>query len=157
MKMRRALTIALATIGLVFQVVSTPALEPGEMLKDPALEARARALSGELRCLVCQNQSIDESEAPLAKDLRVLIRERLAAGDSDGEIVDFVVARYGEFVLLNPRFSTQTALLWLGPFLIILAAAGFIFLRRRRPADNAAERALSPEERAQIEGHPPQA
>jgi len=157
MKMRRALIIALATIGLIFQVISAPALEPAEMLKDPALEARARALSAELRCLVCQNQSIDESEAPLAKDLRVLIRERLAAGDSDGEIVDFVVARYGEFVLLNPRFSAQTALLWLGPFLIILAAAGFIFLRRRRPADNAAERTLSPEEQAQIESHSPRA
>jgi cytochrome c-type biogenesis protein CcmH len=127
------------------------------MLKDPVLESRARALSAELRCLVCQNQSIDESEAPLAKDLRVLIRERLQAGDSDDAIMDFVVARYGEFVLLKPRFSAATALLWLGPFLILIAAAGFILLRRRKAAESPAERALSPEERARLESLPPAA
>ncbi|MFO0992378.1 MAG: cytochrome c-type biogenesis protein [Hyphomicrobiales bacterium] len=134
------------------------ALEPSEMLKDPALEARARALSAELRCLVCQNQSIDESEATLAKDLRVLIRERLTAGDSDQAIMDFVVARYGEFVLLKPRFSAETALLWLGPFVIVVVAAGFMLIRRRGgPAESIAESALSPEERAKLETLPPAA
>ncbi|MBL8892979.1 MAG: cytochrome c-type biogenesis protein CcmH [Rhizobiales bacterium] len=138
--------------------LSAQALEPSEMLKDPTLEARARALSAELRCLVCQNQSIDESEASLAKDLRVLIRERLTAGDSDQAIMDFVVARYGEFVLLKPRFSAETALLWLGPFLIIAIAAGFMLIRRRgAPAENVAEGALSPEERAKLETLPPAA
>ena len=128
------------------------------MLQDPTLEARARALSAELRCLVCQNQSIDESEAPLAKDLRVLIRERLTAGDSDQAIMDFVVARYGEFVLLRPRFSAETALLWLGPFLIVVVAAGFMLIRRRGALPvGPAESALSPEERAQLEREPPAA
>lgn len=132
------------------------ALEPSEMLKDPALEARARALSAELRCLVCQNQSIDESEATLAKDLRVLIRERLTAGDSDQAIMDFVVARYGEFVLLKPRFSAETALLWLGPFVIVVIAAGIMLIRRRgASAEGLAEGALSPEERANLENLPP--
>jgi len=133
------------------------ALGPGEMLNDPALEARARALSAEMRCLVCQNQSIDESEAPLAKDLRVLIRERLVAGDSDPQIVDFVVSRYGEFVLLRPRFSAGTALLWLGPFLILAVATLFLLRRRWRPAQSGAERALSDEERARLGASSPDA
>jgi cytochrome c-type biogenesis protein CcmH len=114
----------------------TPALavQPDEILKDPKLEARARALSQELRCMVCQNQSIDDSDAPLAKDLRVLVRERLTAGDSDGQVIDFLVARYGEFVLLRPRLTAHTLLLWLAPFAVLAAgAAGLIaFLRRRR-------------------------
>jgi cytochrome c-type biogenesis protein CcmH len=138
-------------------VVPVQALDPSEMLKDPALEGRARALSAELRCLVCQNQSIDESEAPLAKDLRVLIRERLTAGDSDAAIMDFVVARYGEFVLLKPRFSPATALLWLGPFLILAAGTAFILLRRHKPQMSHAEQALSEEERARLEARPPAA
>src|SRR4051812_49986345 len=91
------------------------AVQPDEVLSDPVLEARARALSRELRCMVCQNQSIDDSDAPLARDLRVLVRERLQAGDSDRQVIDFLVSRYGEFVLLKPRFSLHTALLWLGP------------------------------------------
>ena len=130
------------------------ALDPGEMLKDPALEARARALSAELRCLVCQNQSIDESEAPLARDLRQLIRERLVAGDSDSQIMDFVVARYGEFVLLKPRFSAHTALLWLGPFAIVVIAAGFLLLHRRTLPEKSAERALTADEIARLEQGP---
>ena len=141
---------------LVLMSGPAAALEPGEMLKDPALEARARALSAELRCLVCQNQSIDESEAPLAKDLRILIRERLVAGDDDPQIVDFVVSRYGEFVLLKPRFSARTALLWLGPFLILAAASLFV-LRRRRSPQNSLERDLSVEERAALGHSPPDA
>ena len=154
MRLRQSVLVLWLTLQIGMSA-ATFALEPGEMLKDPALEARARELSAELRCLVCQNQSIDELEAPLARDLRVLIRERLAAGDSDDKIVDFVVARYGEFVLLRPRFSAHTALLWLGPFVIIAAAAAFLLLRRRRPIDGAAESALSPQERAALESDPP--
>jgi cytochrome c-type biogenesis protein CcmH len=123
-------------ILLCLLVTLTPALavQPDEILKDPALESRARALSQELRCMVCQNQSIDDSDAPLAKDLRVLVRERLTAGDSDRQVIDFLVARYGEFVLLRPRLNAHTVLLWLAPFAVVLAGAfGLImFLRRRR-------------------------
>ena len=98
-------------------------MQPDEILPDPALETRARNLSRELRCMVCQNQSIDDSDAPLARDLRLLVRERLKAGDSDTQIVDFLVARYGDFVLLKPRFTSHTALLWLLPFLVLIAGA----------------------------------
>src|ERR1700730_11887469 len=96
------------------------AVQPDEILADAALEARARALSKELRCMVCQNQSIDDSDAPLARDLRILVRERLQAGDNDRQVIDFLVARYGEFVLLRPRFSWHTALLWLCPAAVVL-------------------------------------
>jgi cytochrome c-type biogenesis protein CcmH len=109
------------------------AVEPNEIMQDPALEQRARVLSRELRCMVCQNQSIDDSNAPLARDLRILVRERLKAGDRDDQVLDFLVARYGEFVLLRPRFAWHTALLWLAP-LVILAVGGFaiiVFMRRR--------------------------
>jgi len=155
--MPRWVASILLAVLLALPLNASLALEPSEMLKDPALETRARALSAELRCLVCQNQSIDESEAPLARDLRALIRERLAAGDSDAAIMDFVVARYGEFVLLRPRFSTATALLWLGPFLILASAAAFILLRRRRPILGEAEQALSAEEKARLENQTPAA
>lgn len=104
------------------------AVQPDEILSDPALEARARALSYQLRCMVCQNQSIDDSDAPLARDLRVLVRERLKAGDSDTQVREFLVARYGEFVLLEPRKNWRTALLWLAPLLVLLAG-GLILLR----------------------------
>lgn len=119
---------------LVFLALCTPAraVQPDEVLQDPALEARARALSAGLRCLVCQNQSIDDSDAPLAKDLRVLVRERLKAGDSDKEIVDFVVARYGEFVLLKPRLAPHTLVLWLATPLVLLLAGGLIAVAYRR-------------------------
>jgi cytochrome c-type biogenesis protein CcmH len=119
------------------------AVEPGEMLTDPSLEARARALSKELRCMVCQNQSIDDSEAPLAHDLRVIVRERLAAGDSDPQVVDFLVARYGEFVLLKPRLSWHTAALWGLPPAILLTGIVTIVIvvGRRRSAPAAAEAA----------------
>src|SRR5215208_5436568 len=121
-------------VSLALCVGSALAVQPDEILKDPTLEARARALSQELRCMVCQNQSIDDSDAPLAKDLRVLVRERLTAGDSDRQVIDFLVARYGEFVLLRPRLNAHTVLLWLAPFAVVLAGAcGLImFLRRRR-------------------------
>ena len=121
------------------------AVQPDEILTDPKLEQRARDLSAGFRCLVCQNQSIDESDAPLAKDLRILIREHLTKGESDAEIRNFVVARYGEFVLLKPRLTAQTAILWATPFLIILV--GFaIILRRRKISGVPAESALSAEE-----------
>jgi len=118
------------------------AVQPDEVLKDPALETRARAISEDLRCLVCQNQSIDDSDAPLAKDLRLLVRERLKEGDSDGEIIDFVVARYGEFVLLKPRFEAHTLLLWLATPAVFLAALLLIALSHRRR--RAAAQGLAP-------------
>jgi cytochrome c-type biogenesis protein CcmH len=112
-------------------------VNPNEMLKDPALEARARALSEQLRCLVCQNQSIDDSDADLAHDIRVLLRERLSAGDTDQQAIDYLVARYGEFVLLKPRFNAHTWLLWLVPPGILAIGAGAVFVswarRRQRP------------------------
>jgi cytochrome c-type biogenesis protein CcmH len=131
------------------------AVQPDEILPDPALEARARALSHELRCMVCQNQSIDDSDAPLAHDLRVLVRERLKAGDSDGQVVDFLVARYGEFVLLKPRLAWHTAPLWLAPIALLLVggAALWVALRRRRAAVRAGASAAAPlneQERARL-------
>ena len=116
------------------------AVESNEMLSDPGLEARARNLSRELRCLVCQNQSIDDSEAPLAHDLRVIVRERLKAGDTDAQVVDFLVARYGEFVLLKPRLSWHTLALWgAPPTTVLLGIALLIVVSRRR------RNALAPE------------
>ena len=141
----------LAKSLLVLALLATPALavQPDEILKDPVLESRARALSQELRCMVCQNQSIDDSDAPLAKDLRVLVRERLTAGDSDSQVIDFLVARYGEFVLLKPRLSAQTLLLWLAPFAVLLIAA-FAFIAARRRTAAAAPDRLTPDEEARI-------
>ncbi|HET8729108.1 MAG TPA: cytochrome c-type biogenesis protein [Alphaproteobacteria bacterium] len=111
------------------------AVDPGERLDDPALEARARDISAELRCLVCQNQSIDDSNAPLARDLRILVRERLKAGDSDREAIAYITARYGDYVLLKPPFRGDTLLLWLGPTaLLLLAAAAVAVLAWRRRA-----------------------
>jgi len=107
------------------------AMQPDDVLADPALEARARVISEGLRCLVCQNQSIDDSEAPLAKDLRLLVRERIKAGDSDQEVVDFIVARYGEFVLLKPRFEPRTLLLWFATPAVFLVALLLIALAYR--------------------------
>jgi len=130
--MRRLALIAL----LVALVAPTAALavEPDEILKNPQLEARARHLSEELRCMVCQNQSIDDSAAPLARDLRLLVRERLTAGDSDQQVLNYLVARYGEFVLLKPRFELQNLLLWgLPPFALVAGMiALFVTARRRR-------------------------
>ena len=137
MGFRRALSALLVMFALcVVAAGSARAVQPDEVLSDPALESRARAISEGLRCLVCQNQSIDDSEAPLAKDLRVLVRERLKAGDSDQQIVDFIVARYGEFVLLKPRFERQTVLLWFATPAVFLAAILLIAsaYRRRKAA-----------------------
>jgi cytochrome c-type biogenesis protein CcmH len=123
-------------IGLA--TLQAKAVELDEVLPDPALEARARHISEGLRCLVCQNQSIDDSEAPLAKDLRLLVRERLTAGDSDQQIEDFVVARYGEFVLLKPRFTAHTLLLWFATPAVFLVALLIVVLAYRRRAAAAA-------------------
>jgi cytochrome c-type biogenesis protein CcmH len=132
------------------------AVQPDEMLADPALEARARALSKELRCMVCQNQSIDDSDAPLARDLRILVRERLQAGDGDQQVVDFLVARYGEFVLLKPRLAWHTALLWLGPAAALLGGGFALFIAARRrgrprsPLAAAADAKLTPAEEVRL-------
>jgi cytochrome c-type biogenesis protein CcmH len=143
----------LAAIFLAFLVFLAPAraVQPDEMLADPVLEARARTLSEGLRCLVCQNQSIDDSDAPLARDLRLIIREHLKAGDSDRQIVDYLVDRYGEFVLLKPRFAARTLVLWFGPFVILLAGIAIAWSKRSRPSLPAAsEQALSAEEKGRL-------
>ena len=130
--MRRALLL----LALLLPAAAG-AVEPSEMLKDPALEARARAISQEIRCLVCQNQTIDDSNADLAHDLRVILRERLQAGDTDQQVKDYLTARYGDFILLKPPFRARTLLLWIGPALVFLAGVALIAttaLRRRRVA-----------------------
>jgi cytochrome c-type biogenesis protein CcmH len=129
------------------------AVEPDEMLPNPALEARARAISKELRCMVCQNESIDESEAPLAHDLRVLVRQRIMAGDSDAQIINFLVSRYGEFILLKPPLSWNTIALWGAPPALLLLGIAMIVVveRRRRAARPAAENAtLTAAEQARL-------
>ena len=143
--------LAQILFALILLIGPALAVQPDEVLKDPVLESRARALSQELRCMVCQNQSIDDSEAPLAKDLRVLVRERLTAGDSDNQVIEFLVARYGEFVLLKPRFSMHTLLLWLAPFAVLaIAAIGFFAAGRRAKAPSADEPKLSKDEEARV-------
>jgi len=155
----RFLLVVLALLG------SAPvfAVQVDEILPDPALEARARAISHDLRCMVCQNQSIDDSEAPLARDLRLLVRERLKAGDSDGQVVDFMVARYGEFVLLKPRLSWHTVILWGAPLVVLVAGFLMIGFAVRRQAggaplpevaalSEAERRQLKAIERAQLDG-----
>jgi cytochrome c-type biogenesis protein CcmH len=133
LKLPRIFAVLLFTLNLLVFSAAAFAVMPEEVLKDPALESRARAISQDLRCMVCQNQSIDDSNAPLAKDLRVIVRERLSAGDSDAQVFDYVVARYGNYVLLKPPFEPDTYLLWLAPFLILLIAliAAFNYLRNR--------------------------
>jgi len=140
---------SLCLIIVLLTVAAVPcaiAVEPDEVLSDAALEARARALSKELRCMVCQNQSIDDSEAPLARDLRILVRERLQAGDSDRQVIDFLVARYGEFVLLRPRFSWHTAVLWLGPAAMLLIGGCAVLVLGRRYRTNSAAAANGQQE-----------
>lgn len=136
---------------LLLAFIATPvwAVLPDEMLADPALEARARTISEELRCVVCQNQSIDDSDAPLARDLRLIVREQLQTGKSDAEVREYVVARYGNFVLLKPPVEPATWALWAGPFaLLLLGGLGlFLWSRRARPAEVAA---LTPEEAAEL-------
>ncbi len=158
---RRASIRLFVLFALAFLVVlqfatAAVAVQPDEMLAEPKLEARARALSRELRCMVCQNQSIDDSEAPLARDLRILVRERLQAGDSDAQVLDFLTARYGEFVLLKPPLTWHTALLWLAPSgVLMLGMVTLIMARRRRMAGptgaaGAAEPALTASEEERL-------
>lgn len=131
--------------------VPAHAVQPDEVLDDPVLESRARDLSAEIRCLVCQNESIDDSNAQLARDLRLLVRERLVAGDSDREVLDFLVARYGDFVLLRPPVTAATALLWFGPALVFVVAATIILLRTRRRRVAGAPAALSEDEKVRLQ------
>jgi cytochrome c-type biogenesis protein CcmH len=145
--------ILYCVIFALLVLASSPlhAVEPREVLADPALETRARNLSKELRCMVCQNQSIDDSEAPLAHDLRVLVRERLQAGDSDKQVISFVVARYGEFVLLRPQFAWHTAALWgLPPAALLIGVAAIVVVLRRRRAPAAEAANLSAAEEARL-------
>src|SRR5499426_1210205 len=145
------LIAVMATLGIV-QLAH--AVQPDEMLQDPALEARARALSHELRCMVCQNQSIDDSDAPLARDLRILVRERLKAGDSDRQVLDFLTARYGDFVLLKPRLAGHTLILWAAPAALLLAGIVLLVVvaRRRGVSAEAAgtATALNAQEQARL-------
>ena len=150
----RPFLLVLALLMAIPLAASAPAraVEPDEMLDDPVLEARARALSQEIRCLVCQNEPIDSSNADLARDLRILVRERIVAGDSDADVKAFLVARYGDYVLLDPPLKPYTYLLWFGPVLILLLGAlgVILYFARARQAPTAAA-PLSAEERARLE------
>ncbi len=149
MRVRQVLSALLLSLAMALALASSAkAVQPDEVLSDPTLEARARAISEGLRCLVCQNQSIDDSEAPLARDLRLLVRERLKAGDSDQQVVDFIVSRYGEFVLLKPRFEAHTLLLWLATPAVFLAAIlliGAAYRRRKAASEQMAPLSLNEE------------
>ena len=137
-------------LAFLFALLTAPsfAVQPDELMKDPALEARARALSAGLRCMVCQNQSIDDSDAPLARDIRILIRQRIAEGESNEAVRTYLVSRYGDFILLKPPFKPETWLLWLSPPLTLSAGLAAVLLARRRAP--AATPALSAEEEAQL-------
>jgi cytochrome c-type biogenesis protein CcmH len=141
--------ITLAIFLLFALVLPVAAVQPDEVLSDPALEARARLLSAQLRCMVCQNQSIDDSDAPLARDLRILVRERLLAGDSNAQIREFLVARYGQFVLLEPEKNRRTAFLWFAP-LIVLITGVLVLLRFYRSGRTRAARPLTPAEKKRL-------
>ena len=145
--MRRLAAIAL---GLALIAGHALAVLPDEQLKDPKLEARAREIGSQLRCVVCQNQTIDDSDADLAADLRQLVRERLTAGDSDQQVLDYIVARYGDFVLLRPPFISATVLLWLAPFgVVVFGGLGLWLAFRRRSAASAPE-ALDSDEQSRL-------
>lgn len=150
MSMKRVLPLLCAVLLMAASVGPLRAVQPDEVLPNPAQEARARTLSKELRCMVCQNQSIDDSDAPLAKDLRILVRERIKAGDSNDEVLDYLVSRYGEFVLMRPTWHGTNWILWLAPFLV-LAVGGVglavAYRRRRAPVPQAP---LSAEEESQL-------
>ena len=147
--------VVLALAFVAAMATAAHAVQPDEIMSDPVKEARARDLSRELRCMVCQNQSIDDSEAPLARDLRLLVRERIAAGDSDGQVIDFLVARYGEFVLLKPRLNSHTWLLWFLTPLALGAGGIALWTQGRRRARSGGEQDeallnLTPEEEARV-------
>ena len=140
----------LLVLTLILAAAPAFAVNPDEMLSDPALEARARTLSAELRCMVCQNQSIDDSNADLAKDLRLLVRERITDGDSDEQVLNYILSRYGEFVLLKPRFSLRTLLLWGAPVLLILAGGVSLIVFARKRAGKPTGSKLTAEEQARL-------
>ncbi|MBX4959697.1 cytochrome c-type biogenesis protein [Rhizobium lentis] len=140
----------IVVLFVLFTPLSAFAVNPDEVLADPTLEARARALSAELRCMVCQNQSIDDSNAELAKDLRLLVRERIRNGDSDQAVLDYIVSRYGEFVLLKPRFSVKTVLLWGAPVLLVLAGGVSLLLFARKRTGKPTGSKLTADEQATL-------
>jgi len=142
--------LAVAGIIVVLGLSSAKAVQPDEIMADPVMEARARDLSRELRCMVCQNQSIDDSEAPLARDLRLLVRERIAAGDSDAQVIDFLVTRYGEFVLLKPRLERKTLLLWLLTPLVLAGGGLALWMQAKRRQKSPATLPLSAEEETRL-------
>ncbi len=144
---RIVMLIVLILIALPF---ASHAVEPDEMLADPALEARAREISKDLRCVVCQNQDIDSSNAGVARDLRLLVRERLVAGDSDQQVLDYIRARYGDFVLLKPPFKPETYILWLTPFVLLLIGTGGAIAVLARSRRNTATAGLSDEEERRV-------
>jgi len=155
MRMRKLFAIAAIVFAAAFAAPPAQAVQPDEVMTDPAQEARARELSRELRCMVCQNQSIDDSDATLAKDLRLLVRERIAAGDSNKQVIDYLVARYGEFVLLKPRFELHTLVLWLVTPLVLLGGGLGLWLHIRRRGRNLARAGdappLSADEQARLD------
>jgi cytochrome c-type biogenesis protein CcmH len=140
---RKQILACVFAVSVMVSSSAAYAVLPDEIMSDPAKEARARDLSRELRCMVCQNQSIDDSEAPLARDLRLLVRERIAAGDSDAQVLDFLVARYGEFVLLKPRLEPHTLLLWLLTPLALAGGGVALWIHNRRRAKSAGKEDLS--------------
>jgi cytochrome c-type biogenesis protein CcmH len=152
--MKRILPALFAILLTLMPASRVFAVQPDEIMADPAQEARARALSRELRCMVCQNQSIDDSDAPLARDLRLLVRERIAAGSTDQQVMDFLVARYGEFVLLKPPVESRTLILWLIPPLVLAGGGVALWLHHRRrksgSGDPDAPARLTPEEEAKL-------
>src|SRR5258707_3875202 len=152
--MRKLIAVSIVLLLTAFASPSTHAVQPDEIMADPIKESRARDLSRELRCMVCQNQSIDDSEAPLARDLRLLVRERIAAGDSDAQVMDFLVARYGEFVLLKPLLKSHTLLLWLLPPFALVGGGLALWMHNRRRTKAAAANdppfKLSAEEEARL-------
>ena len=151
--MKAILRCALMALTLLTAPLATPAFAvlPDEILADAGLEARARAISAGLRCPVCRNESIDDSHAPIARDLRLLVRERLVAGDSDEAVIDFIVARYGEFILLNPRNTGANMILWLaGPAMLVLGGAIFLVTSRRRKQEAPVD-ALDADEQARLD------
>ncbi len=147
---RRGIPRLLFILFILFAPLPAFAVNPDEMLADPALESRARTLSAELRCMVCQNQSIDDSNADLAKDLRLLVRERLTDGDSDEQVLNYIVSRYGEFVLLKPRLSAKTVLLWGAPVLLVLVGALSLGVFARRRVGKPTGSVLTEEEQAKL-------
>lgn len=151
-RVRSVLMAIVLGLGLFGAIGSAYAIRPGEILDDPKLEARAREISKGLRCLVCQNQSIDDSEADLAHDLRMVVRERLLAGDSNKQVVDYVVARYGDYVLLDPPVKADTIILWAAPGIAVVvgAFAVFFWYRGRARAPHPEEEGLAPEEEARL-------